>query len=421
MAKGKRIQLKPHLSIAKIGKLRFWAGIGLGVFNAVIFFLFINFLLEFVEYYKICLGYDTYLDNLETIWFEKTLIIAFTSVLGSNVMLRYWFQKPTHYFQKTFRHTTLRITHYSLFIHYLALFIGIGFIHKIVLPNVFLKLGIIEMYGWIILIFPIAMFFSMWTEVYRYIKTQRWMLYIFGILLATTTLFSFVNIPMYSYSKSAYKKTYAEDFKYLDKEIAHAQKVYNITFDKKTIATLKLTRSEELKNLLLELKNAFKSDKKVSMKQILLEKIIIHNFKGYYFEFYYNNYSAEPFHVYRQLKKVAPNSQEAYELINILYEFDELFKYAYIEYDSNIHSRSEALKIFRFMNIFSDQNFGQNHYYEIFTQLNDMKHGLVRSNVYNDHPFVIYLNSDTTPPLIPLSNYLFEYSKEFPEFTENNN
>lgn len=421
MGKDKRIQLKPHLSINNIGKLRFWTGIGLGVLNAVIFFLFIYFLLEFVEYYKISLGYNTYLDNSETIWFEKTLIIAFSSVLGSNIMLRYWFQKPTHYFQKTFRHTTLRITHYSLFIHYLALFIGIGFIHKVVLPHMFLKLGIIEMYGWIIFLFPIGMFFSIWTEVSRYLKTQRWMLSIFGILLVTTTLLSLTNIPMYSYSKSTYKKAYVEDFKYLEKEISHAKKTYQVTFDAKIVAVLKHTRSAELKNLLLELKNAFKSDAKVSMKQILLEKIIIHNFKGYYFEFYYNNYSAQPFHVYRQLKKVAPNSQEAYELINILQEFEELFKYAYVTYDSNIHSNSEARKIFRFMNIFSDQDFGQNHYYEIFTQLNDMKHGLVRSNVYNHHPFVIYLNSDTTPPLIPLSHYLSEYSKEFPEFTENNN
>lgn len=420
MKSSNKKHLKPRLSIAKIGKLRFWTGIGLGVLSALIFFLFIYFLLESIEIFKINLGYDTYINNSEIVWFEKTLLIAFTSVLGSNIMLRYWFQKPTYHFQKTFRHTTLRITHHSLFIHYLALFIGIGFIHKVLFPHMYLKLGIIETYRWIIFLIPICMFFSIWTEVSRYIKTQRWMLYIFGILLATTTLFSFVDIPMYSYSKNAFEKTYADDFKYLDNEIASAQKNYQVTFDIETIATLKQTRSKELETLFFELKNAFKSDEKVSIKQIVLTKIMIHNFKGYYLEDYYgyNYYYPQPLHVYRQLKKVAPSSQEAYELINILQEFDELIKYGFMEYDSNIHTHQEALKIFRINNMFSNTSYDTNHYDMMLKQVNDMKHGLIRSDVYNNHPFVKYLSSDTSPPLVPPSADVYEYSKEFPEFKE---
>ncbi|WP_298419957.1 hypothetical protein [uncultured Kordia sp.] len=419
MDKDKRIQLKPYINIHSIGKIRFWTGIGLGILNAVIFFLFIYFLLEFAEYFKICLGYYIYIDNTETIWYEKTLLIAFTSVLGSNVMLRYWFQKPTYHFQKTFRLTTLRITHYSLFIHYLALYIGIGFIHKVIIPNVYVKLEIIESYGWVIFLIPIYMLFSIWTEASRYLKTQRWMLYIFGILLTTTTLLSFVNIPMYSYSKIAYEKMHAEDFEYIDKEIAHAQKTYQVTFDAETITTVKQTRSKELENLLLELKTAFKSDEKISMKQILLEKIMIHNFKGYYLEFYDNYYYTQPYHVYRQLKKVAPNSAEANELINILKEFDELVKYGYMEYDQNIHTYTEAIRIFRVSNMLSGNFYGGSHYYMLNKSLNDMKHGLIRSNVYNHHPFVKYLKSDSIPPLIQLSPDLYYFSKEFPEFKEN--
>ncbi|WP_046759031.1 hypothetical protein [Kordia jejudonensis] len=418
MDKDKRIQLKPHISIKNIGKLRFWTGIGLGILNAIIFFVFIFFLLEFAEYYKVCLGYDTYIDTSETIWYEKTLLIAFTSILGSNVMLRYWFQKPTYHFQKTFRHTTLRITHYSLFIQYLALYVGIGFVHKVIIPNIYVKLEIVETYGWIIFLVPICMFFSMWTEVSRYLKTQRWMLYVFAILLTTTTLLSFVNIPMYSYAKIAYEKMYEEDFEYLTNEIAHAQKTYQVTFDAETITTVKQTRSKELENLLVELKDAFKSDKKVTMKQILLEKIMIHNFKGYYLEFYDNYYYTQPYHVYRQLKKVAPNSAEANELINILKEFEDLVTYGSMEYDPNVHTHSEAIRIFRVSNMLLDNFHGASHYRMLHKSLNDMKHGLLRSNVYNHHPFVKYLKSDAAPPLLPLSPDIYDYSKEFPEFGE---
>ena len=52
MSSQKEIKLKQHLSIAKIGKLRFWLGIVLGIFSAVLFFGFIFSLISSGKFNK---------------------------------------------------------------------------------------------------------------------------------------------------------------------------------------------------------------------------------------------------------------------------------------------------------------------------------------------------------------------------------
>lgn len=78
---------------------------------------------------------------------------------------------------------------------------------------------------------------------------------------------------------SAYLGRYKADYGFIDQEIATAAKNYGVVFDKKTIEVLKKWHTEKSVAQIATVKRSFASEKPVSMDTIILQKIIVRNYK----------------------------------------------------------------------------------------------------------------------------------------------
>ncbi|MCH2193971.1 hypothetical protein [Kordia sp.] len=171
-----------------------------------------------------------------------------------------------------------------------------------------------------------------------------------------------------------------------------------------------------MQRLLLETKQKFETRKKIALKDIILQKILIHNFKAAHFVGYGIQYYPNPMDVYRQLKLVSPNTQETKELLDILYEYHMFSITAREENEDENQTLQYQLRKYIFKDALSNHRGRYDNPFEtIIRQINDVKYVLAQSKIYK-HSFVEYLTSDNVPPLIPPSPESVNYVKEFPEF-----
>lgn len=206
MSSQKKIKLKQQLSIAKIGKFRFWLGILLGIFSAVLFFGFIFIITELVDLFRVIQSFDLQLKDDKQLLFEKLFLLALSIAFGNNTMLRFWFSRPTKYLHKTHKYTSPRVVNYALFIEYVVLFGAISFITRFLLFAPFIDLHIFNEYGYILYLFPVYLFFIAWTEISRYVKSQRWMLKTFAYCIVLVILLSSIDVSEYKIGEIAFRK-----------------------------------------------------------------------------------------------------------------------------------------------------------------------------------------------------------------------
>ena len=403
MESRKKIQLKPRLTVAKIGKFRFWLGIGLGGLSATVFYVFTFYLLDFMMVMNVSMGGDLSIVPTETSFFEKSFLIATSLTVGVTMMIRHWFMQATFHFQRSRKKITLRLSNYSVFLVYLVFYVASVFIRFSYLDIDFTKANQFIKYNSLLFIIPLYLFFAAWTEVSRYFKTRNWIPYTFFISLFIITLLSFMDIKPQGFSGKAFLNMHAEEFKYIDSEVEKAKHEYDISFSEETINSLKQLRTENAFNQLEKVRLAFKTDGKVSLDTIILEKILIHNFKGFYKDSRHTYAYVFPFHVYKQLRKVAPTSQEATELLNILAEFHDLGIYMMSLYDViKTISASHQNKISALSNEDGTiYDFGNSFNYDrMFDQTSFLLYHIQKLGTYNHHPLF-----DTEIPFPPPISY----------------
>ncbi|MFK7749400.1 MAG: hypothetical protein AB8B65_13475 [Kordia sp.] len=410
MKQQKRIQFKQGLSIAIIGKLQFWIGILLGVFNAVVFYLFIFYLLDFMNLFNISMDGDLPLQTKDRSFFETPFLAATSFSLGVTMMIRHWFMQPTFRYQRSCKNISLRISNYSLFIFYLVLYAAIVYIRFFVFGKTFTEADRPINYTSLFFTIPLYLFFVAWTEVSRHFVAKKWIISTFLIGTLTVFLFTITNIKPTKFSEKTFNIIHAEEFEYVDTELKKATEKYNIHFSEETINALKEFRSKRAFELLEKVRLAFKADKKVSLDTIILEKILIHNFKGYYKGRRDSYTYIFPFQAYEQLRKVAPKSDEATELIFILEEFYKLSKLKTEDWisDNNSFLYHNRMSILEYQ--FHDYN--PHEYYKMYDQVFFLLPNIQKLKIY-DHP--LFNKEIPFPPSIPI----FEKNvlEKFPEFT----
>ncbi|QHI35849.1 hypothetical protein IMCC3317_11970 [Kordia antarctica] len=411
----KKIQLKPRLSISKIGKLQFWIAIGLGILSAIVFYLFTFYLLDFMIVMSVLLGGDLPNISAEVSFFEKSFLIATSLTVGITMMIRHWFMQATFHFQHSRKKITLRLSNYSLFLYYLILYVAIVFIRFSVFGKASVGSHQPINYNSLFFIIPLYLFFASWTEVSRYFKTANWIPYTFLISIFTVTLMSLIDIKPEGFSKSTFQNCHSEELDYIDAEVEKAKRDYGISYSEETIRTLKQLRTENSLNQLEKVRLAFKTDVKVSLDTIILEKILIHNFKGYYKDRQQSYAYIFPIHAYEQLRKVAPNSHEATELLNILVEFHKLTMLMHDAYygdkENIIYYHKENVLIHNIHNYY-DRSFD---YGRMANQSFFLVYHIQKLGIYN-HPYFNTKNS--FPPPLPIYK---DWARErFPELYHNN-
>jgi len=394
MESRKRIQFKPRLTISKIGKFRFWLGIGLGIVNAIVFYLFVFFLLDFMMVMNVSIGGDLPMIPIEVSFFEKPFLIATSLTVGVTMMIRHWFMQATFHFQRSRKKITLRLSNYSQFLVYLVFYVAAIFIRFSYFDIDFTKANQFINYKSLLFIIPLYLFFAAWTEVSRYFKTANWIPYTFFISLLIITLLSFLDMKPQGFSEKAFQNIHAEEFTYIDAEVEKATRIYGISFSEETIKTLKELRTDNALNQLEKVRLAFKADKKVSLDTIILEKILIHNFKGYYKNRRQSYAYIFPFQAYEQLRKVTPTSQEAKELLNIIKEFHKLSMFINEVENGDTINLLQANKLDVLTYSFHNYNLNYNR---MKVQTAFLVFHIQKLAIY-DHPFFNTENSFPPPP-----------------------
>jgi hypothetical protein len=199
-------------------------------------------------------------------------------------------------------------------------------------------LHLYEEYWILFVLMPIVVFMQSWFTVRLVYQAGRWIFLSFLFCIFTAFTFQLTTTVNQEKLNSVYHQRFENDYNYIDQEIRIAKVKYGVDFDEQTIEILKKQITESSVEQIAMVKKAFSSDRPVSMDTIILQKIIVRNFKegGWY---YYRRNSIEnwryalPNDILKQLDYFERSSNETKELFEILREMIELVNTPEIHWD----------------------------------------------------------------------------------------
>ena len=189
------------------------------------------------------------------------------------------------------------------------------------------ELNFYEEFWFVPVLVLLLIFLQNWYIVRLVYRAEKWIIYsLLACILATPLLVQTTTIRQKVLNEVYFKKLEVQ-FSFIETELVRAKKLYNIEFDEKTVATLKKNYTNSSLQQVRNLQKAFSEDKKLSLEQIILQKIMIHNYKKGQLYMYNRNvapmknwYYARPMEVYRQMIKFDADSPETKELFGVLQE-----------------------------------------------------------------------------------------------------
>ncbi|SHM83445.1 hypothetical protein [Polaribacter sp. KT 15] len=383
---------KEKISIQNIGKQRFWIGIILGLFSAIIISLTFSYFRELFRFFT-TLSADLLILEKSELQFYNYFFSSLATILGLSITVAIWMTNNNHKRRKDKIHKQLSRTNiYFTFWLILMMIARFGSVLPFILygmPGYDNQLNLFEEYWLLFVLIPIVVFAQNWFIVRLVYHSAKWIFYSILICVAITfTLKTTTSINQEILNRAYYKK-FESDYNYIDQQINKAKVEYGIDFKENTLETLKKWKTESSTKQVVNLKSAFSKDKKVSLDTIILQKIVIKNFKenGRYFRrnSIDNWRYAFPKDILRQLELYDIKSNESKELIEILKEQIYLINTPEIdwkEYDK--HTDTEIRKSFGVkynvpkqiieqLEKVRDSLINDNKYYEISKDLPELK------------------------------------------------
>lgn len=319
---------KEKISIQNIGRERFWFGVAAGVISAISISLAFN---HFREVYRYMTTLSTDLLILEAIelQFYNYFYSTLATVLGFSITIWFWMSNQAHSGRKDRIYKQLARTN-ALVIFWVILMVIVryGSILPILIygmPGYDNQLNLFEEYWILFILMPTVVFMQSWSSVRLVYRSGKWILY--SIIFCILTVFALDMTTTVDQDKlnGSYHQRFEKDYQYIDQEITKAQTDYGIEFDTKTIDILKKWYTESSVEQIKSVKKAFSLGKPVSMDTIILQKIIIRNFK--HGGWIYNRRNsienwqyAQPKDILKQLDYYDSNSNQTKELIEIVKE-----------------------------------------------------------------------------------------------------
>jgi hypothetical protein len=331
---------KEKISIQHIGKQRFWIGLFAGLISAVLIAIAFNSFREALRYYS---GFSSdllILENSELRFFNYFFSVL-ASVMGLSVSIWIWmnnfYQKRRKdwifkqlsklHVQLIFFVILMMITRFGTILHWALLSI----------PGYDQELKLYKEYWVLFILLPLVVFLQSWFSVRLIFRAGKWILLSFvfclliSIILVQTTTIDQKKI------NTLYFQRFEKDYQYIDYEIEKAKTNYGITFSKESIEILKKWNTTRSVLQVVALKNAFTKEEKVSLDTIILQKIVIRNFKNgnsiYYGRNSIDNWPyALPNDILKQLYKFEPSSNSSQELLEVLKEEIDLVNTTKIDY-----------------------------------------------------------------------------------------
>ena len=158
----------------------------------------------------------------------------------------------------------------------------------------------------------------------------------FLISFITAIFLTFITKVDQSTFNNLHKKRFEKEHQYIDDEVVKICQSYGLKLNSETIKTLKERNTNASQFQVFKVQEAFAADSRISLDTIILQRMIIHNFKENWSYsnknelFNYNSWMyATPFQIKNQLKYFNEEDTEAIELFKLLREIEDVayFKY----------------------------------------------------------------------------------------------
>ncbi len=324
--------LKPEISIDKIGKRQFWTGTIIGILIAFVLSYFFNYSRESLR--LITFMADPYILTEKEFRLYDLFFASFATSLGFGFTIIYWLRGRNKNIKKRYlQNFTISNTCLISFVA-LMLVARFGSILPIIVYGLHGYDGQLDLLHdfWLMLVLiPIYVFFAHWNTIRIIFRTRYWVLLsVVFYILTTFYLYKTTYVDRDILNQSYYTHN-KQRFDYIDLEFDKAKKL-GVFFSDTTKQILRKKYAGRTTDLVLDLKQAFQSDKIVSLDTLILEKIVIHNMNRQELYFYGRhqdrdkNWSyALPENIYKQILKNDINSNETEVLFEILSEQISLF------------------------------------------------------------------------------------------------
>ncbi|AWW29567.1 hypothetical protein DN752_05175 [Echinicola strongylocentroti] len=323
---------KEKISIKNIGRQRFWIGVVAGLISAISISLFFNHSREVLRLFT-GMSTDLLILKENELLFFNYFFSLLSSVLGLSITIWLWLQNKKHNRKKDRIYKQLSVTNTILIFWFILMIISrFGSILPIVLfgtPGYDNHLNLYEEYWILFVLIPIVVFTQSWFAVRLVYQAGRWIFLSFLFCILTAFTLQLTTTVNQEKLNSAYHQRYERDYNYIDQEIRIAKEKYGIDYNEQTVEILKKRFTESSVKQIESIKNVFSANKPVTLDTIILQKIIIRNYKegGWY---YYRRNSIEnwryalPIDILKQLSFFEQNSKETKELFEVLKEMIDL-------------------------------------------------------------------------------------------------
>jgi hypothetical protein len=310
---------KEKLSIRAIGYRRFWMGLLIGIFTAVFFAYFLNVLWEIFRLFDLTSNRSTEYPPEKT-FIDSLFTGLFASVSGLSLTVWIWMNGQKELSKRRSFYAKISASH-SLFLFWLYIFAFFDF-WKLAVGLSMMDTFTLSEYYFLPSLFVLVLFFQNGLWIRRSYKLGFWAVYamigclLFGLFLGETTRYDKTRLI------DSYVNRYEKQNKYTDSILKLAAQEYQLHFDAETIRMLKEFDTYRSWKQVSKLRIMFMSKAKVSLENIILEKIIVHNTKKALVDSYYIStwHFASPDNIYQQLKFYNPEDPEAKELMLLLKE-----------------------------------------------------------------------------------------------------
>ena len=350
----KRLRIgREKISISEIGVKRFWYGVLIGVFTTIVLSLLLNHSRESLRYFT-SLNCDLYIPSLYEL---KTLNLFFSSIaatIGLATSLWIWLNKRNRNDFKKRRYSQLAQL-YILLIIWTTLW-AISRIGTVLTFVVYGFAGYDNYLNfatdlkYLLILIPLIIFSQSWFIVRLVYKSTKWIVYSLGIIVLFTIVLTYTTNVNPERINEPYHSLFKTEYEYIDNQIKFSSEQYNLNYEKSTIEVLKKRFTESSINLVEKTKKEFEKDQKVTMKNIVLEKIIIHNLKQGKFRdgLERNDWSyCHPREIYHQILKYDIDADETKELFIILKEQIDLWNISSLDFDWDKYKEYSKLELER--------------------------------------------------------------------------
>lgn len=350
--------LKPVISIEKIGKIRFLTGIVIGILVAFLASYFLNYSRESMR--MLTFFADPLILSEKEFRLYDLFFAAFSTSFGFGFTIAYWAGGRNPNIKRRYLMTFAASNAWMVSIVAFILVARYGSLLPIIMYGLYGYDGQFDLlhdYWFIFIIIPAYVFFAHWNTIRLVFRTRFWVIISIGFyLIISFSLYKTTGADRNILNQTYYSR-HKQRFDFIDSEFEKARKI-GVFFSDTTRDILRKENAERIRNLVLQVKQAFLKESKVPKDTLILQKILIHNLNkhGLFFfrrsEDWDQNWSyAQPEQIYHQIQINDLESKETELLFEILAEqiaifttpdnaWDEKEKYTFYELQKSTYRRN---------------------------------------------------------------------------------